>query len=55
LPDSKPITSFRLPDGKTIEAFAVKLKNGQTVVRTAEELERAPAPPSPGTINDPRR
>jgi hypothetical protein len=55
LSDSKPITSFRLPDGKTIEAFAVKLKNGQTVVRTAEELERAPAPPSPGTINDPRR
>lgn len=55
MPDSKPITSFRLPDGQTIEAYAVKLTSGRIVVRTRDELERAPIVPSPGTATDPRR
>jgi len=55
LADSKPITSFRLPNSKTIEVYVVKLATGQTVVRSREELEHAPVTPSPVMASDPRR
>lgn len=54
MPD-QPITSFRQNDGNTIDVYLVRLPSGAIVARTRDELERAPAPPSPNTIRDPRR
>ena len=52
---NEPITSFNLPDKKTVDVHLVKLADGRTVVRTADELERKPVAPSPSTPTDPRR
>lgn len=42
MPDTKSPISFSLPARQSIEAYVVRLPNGQLVLRTAAEL--APAP-----------
>jgi hypothetical protein len=39
-----PITSFQLPEGKTINVKLVKLADGRIVARTVDELAAAPPP-----------
>lgn len=41
-------SSFSLPNGQTVEAYVVKRPDGTVVVRTREELERAPSAPATG-------
>lgn len=41
-------SSFQLPKGKTVETYAVQLPDGRVVVRTADELAKAPPKPATG-------
>jgi hypothetical protein len=38
----EPTISLRLPEGKTIDVYLVRLADGRIVSRTREELEESP-------------
>jgi len=53
LADKQPTSLFQLPEGKTIETFAVRLADGRVVMRTREEIEAMP-PELRGALTPPK-
>lgn len=41
-------SSFQLPKGETVEAYALRTPDGRTLVRTVDELAKAPPRPATG-------
>ncbi len=46
-------SSFNLPDGRTVEAYLLRDASGHVIIRSREELEKAPAPPATGATPAP--
>lgn len=46
MPDNPKVSSFRLPNAETLDAYVVELPGGRKVIRTREELTRDPRQPS---------